>query len=244
MRKSYLLLLIIPILFSCSSDTQEILPSPHLKTDDEQTYNKPMGYPSNESNTYDIAGQLYYRFTEDHLVAQYNPTSMADIINNVEYISSLDSDYLLLKPLDYSVPDSIYMMDKFENPLTVAQVVDSTSMGLIAKLSLTNFIDSLSILRDQQKEYVDLYNYIRNYENTIVTDSLMTVSDKKIILTMTSISRYGFYFASTHKKRKPRDKNWDLTMTGLIAGLEGCFVSTAKGIMMSVIIGIAFNRDY
>ena len=95
--------------------------------------------------------------------------------------------------------------------------------------------------RDQQAAYEIVYQFIIAYETGIIANGDYDAHDKRIILTTTSITRYAFYFAKTHR-RKPRDRDWDISWGNIIGGTEGSSESTAKAITMATVIGVMTNK--
>jgi len=199
-------------------------------------------YPDNKDNAYDASGKLHNEICEAYLMADYTTDSLAEIIAKVELVSARNSNFISMKPIAYQPPtaNQISLILNSADPKATA-IIANSEMSTKAKLRLETFMNSPSILAGQYADYEVLYQFIIDYEDTIITDSLLTVTDKRLILTTTSIARHAYYFASKKKKR-PRDRDWDINWTGIIAGTEGAGESMAKAITMSVVTAINQNN--
>ena len=241
--KTFTLWANILILFTaCSGDNEtSILNCSKDKAASNLMLRKTGLYPENAENTFDAAGQLQNDIIEIYLAQGNPPGTTATAISNVESIANANAEFQALRPDNYTSPLASridYIMNKQAEGLSI---IDNSSMSLNAKLSLTGFISTVMSYRDLQKEYDFIYKFIIDYETGIVADNALTSNDKKIILTTTSITRYGFYFASKHR-RKPRDRDWDISWGHIIAATDGSEESTASAIVKSTVCGIITNE--
>jgi len=238
--------LILFLFTACSIDSEKET-SKSIYTQDEPVYKtesngKTDANPANISNSYDYAGKIHNDISESYLSAENSTTSTAATIAKVEELANANLDYVQILPSTYVSPtvltvDSI--LTNFQgNALTV---ISNSALSLSAKLSLNAFLNSLMSLRDQQKGYEEIYSFIVNYETTVNADNWFTTADKKIILTTASISRYAFYFATKHR-RKPRDRDWEISWGNIVAGIKGAEESIAKAIVMAAVCGIESNE--
>jgi hypothetical protein len=230
---------------SCSSDPDSVNTSSAVEQNTEANASvlRVTGtYPENASNAYDIAGQLYYDISESYYTGALLSTSTFGTIQQVESIANNNLEYQALKPASYVSPTASRIDYIVANPdQSKLDIISNSSMSIKAKLSLSDFLDTLMLYRDQKKSYDFIYQFIIGYENGVVADGSYNVNDKMVILTTTSISRYSFYFASKHRRR-PRDRDWDISWGNIVGGTEGSAESTAKAIVMSTVAGLITNR--
>jgi hypothetical protein len=196
-------------------------------------------YPENQANPYDIAGQLHNDITEAYLNSVPITTTTANTIAAVEAIANANPAFLSVKPGSYVSPTAARIDYITGNEVTAAsQIIANAALSQKAKLSLSDFIDTLMDYREANVPYETIYQYIIAYETMVVNDTLLTANDKKIMLTTSSISRYGFYL----RKKRPRDRDWDISWGNIVAGIEGIGEDMAKAIVMSAATGIVHNK--
>ncbi|SCY96379.1 hypothetical protein [Flavobacterium caeni] len=235
--------IILTLLVSCSTENETLVRDDNQTNfTDEAVFRKTGLYPENSTNIYDAAGQLYYAITEAYLLQGNISVTTAGTISQVENIANMNAEYLSLRPATYMSPTSEridYILT--DQQVTALDIIANSSMSSRAKLSLNSFITSLMTYRDLQKEYDYIYSFIIDYETATVADNALTANDKKIILTTSSLSRYGFYFASKHR-RKPRDRDWDISWGHIVAGTDGSEANMAEAIVKSAVCGIIINK--
>jgi hypothetical protein len=106
---------------------------------------------------------------------------------------------------------------------------------------LNEFLETAMHYREQQQEFDSIYQFIIAYEADIIKSGDFDLHDKQVILTTTSITRYALYFAKKHRRR-PRDRDWDISWGNIVGGTEGSSENTAKAIIMSTVIGLITNK--
>lgn len=242
--KTLTLWTIILTLFASCSTENETLFADGIQTNitNNEVLRKTGLDPENSANIYDAAGQLYYDISDTYLLQGNTSVTTSGTISQIESIANLNEEYLTLRPATYLSPTAARIDYILSNQQTTALgIIASSSMTSNAKLSLSNFLTTLMIYRDLQKEYDLIYRLIVDYETAIIESNTLTANDKKIILTTTSVSRYGFYFASKHR-RKPRDRDWDISWGHIIASTDGSEENTASAIVKSAVCGIIINK--
>jgi hypothetical protein len=196
-------------------------------------------YPENQANPYDIAGQLHNTITEAYLNSMPVTTTTANTIADVEAIANANPSFLSVKPGSYVSPTAARIDYIAANEVTAAsQIISNAALSQKAKLSLSDFIDMLMDYREANMPYETIYQYIIAYETSVANDTLLTIGDKRIMLTTSSISRYAFYL----RKKRPRDRDWDISWGNIVAGIEGVGEDMAKAIVMSAVTGIVHNK--
>lgn len=242
--KTLTLWTIISILFmSCSAENEpSILEASQTKSMGDSTLRRAGLYPENSANSYDAAGQLYYDISDAYLLHGNISVTTSGTITEVERIANLNEDFVSILPAAYISP-TVARIDyilSIEQP-TALGIIANSSMTSKAKTSLTSFATTLMLYRDLQKDYDSIYRLIVDYETVIIADNTLTTNDKKIILTTTSVSRYSFYFAAKHR-RKPRDRDWEISWGHIVASTDGSEESTACAVVMSAVCGIIINK--
>ena len=235
--------IILTLFASCSTENETSISDDGQTNITSNTVLRKSGlYPENSNNLYDAAGQLYYAISDTYLLQGNVSVTTAGTISQIESIANLNEEYVTLRPATYLSPTAARIDYILSNQQTTAlNIIASSSMTANAKLSLSNFLTTLMIYRNLQKEYDLIYRLIVDYETAIIESNTLTANDKKIILTTTSVSRYGFYFASKHR-RKPRDRDWDISWGHIIASTDGSEENTASAIVKSAVCGIITNK--
>jgi hypothetical protein len=233
-------------LVSCSIENEPVAPNASMNNQSEftnQIVQRKTGlYPENAANDYDAVGQLYDAISEQYLVSGLISTSTAGTIQQVEGIANLSSEYQSIVPGTYTSPSATRIDYIVSNQqLSTADIIANSGMSAKAKSSLTAFLNTLMDYKSQGKGITEMYPFIVNYESNVIADSVLTATDRKVILSTTSISRYAFSFAGKHR-RKPRDRDWDISWGNIVAGTEGSVDNSAKAIIMTAVAGIIANK--
>jgi len=235
--------IILTLFSSCSNDYENIVPAKSVDNLSTATnYRKTGITPNNTANAYDYAGQLYYDICDSYLTEGNATVTTAETITKIENIANKYSEFQAQRPATYASPTALRIDDILSNQqLTAINIISNSSLSAKAKISLTGFLTSLMLYNDLKADYEDVHQFIVGYEATILNDVLTNSNDKKLILTTASISRYVFYFAKKHK-RKPKDRDWEISWGHIVAGFDGSEDNTAKGIIMSSVCSIVDNK--
>ncbi|MDI1256959.1 MAG: hypothetical protein PSV16_12755 [Flavobacterium sp.] len=243
MKKIYLCLMASAMLLSCSNDSEKTnAPQTYEKINNSMLERKTGNFPENQANDYDLAGQLYYDISEAYLPYENPAFSTAAIIGKVKTLANANPEFLAIKTAAYKSPSATQIDDFRNNPVAaMATVIATSSLGTQAKASVADFIITLMWFKDQQKDYNTVYNYTIAYEAAVIGNSGLNTRESEILLTTASVARYAFYFADTHR-RKPRDRDWDISIGHIVAALDGAGTGMATAVTESVAFGIADNR--
>ncbi|KGO93692.1 hypothetical protein [Flavobacterium subsaxonicum] len=246
MKKLYLWAFVLPLLNSCSVDSQTDVPDQATTTTSASTLftSKITGhYPENSANAFDDTGQLYYQISEAYFDAPHGSYTTSQIVTDVESIANANIDFLDLKPTNYAAITVTGVDAIADNNLTLTSAINNSGMSQPAKNSLLAFINGVMDLNDQEEEFDDIYQYTIIYETAVIANASFNTTDKQTILTTTSLVRYAFYFASTHKKKPPRDRDWEIGVGNIVGAIKGAEESTAKAVTLSAAVGIRHNND-
>lgn len=89
-----------------------------------------------------------------------------------------------------------------------------------------------------------IHKYVVDFETVVLTDAGLTGFDRQVILSATSVARYAVHFANTHRKRKPRDRDWEISNSCIIAAALGGSRNTTEAITSSVVAAMLQNVEY
>lgn len=184
----------------------------------------------NNDNPYDKKGKEIYEKLNAFYEKNKIPNSYSKLAEQINFISGRPiakscKSSRLIEFTDEMV-ESI-MADPDNNMIFIIQ---GSAMGAYAKASLINFLQNLIIQR--QQEFSITYNYIADYESTILADSILDLDETETILTVASISRYSLYSAEERK-----DRDWETSVGSRPAKIP----FTAKESALASIIAVLCN---
>lgn len=237
MRNFYSFLIIMIFFISCTNEID--LPKTSTFSSNERSV---LEMPANSDNPYDEAGRLHTELFEAYYASDTLPTTIPDIAGRVELLASNNSELSGLITIGYDAisADRIQYILSHTN-ISVTEIIDATGMTTEAKLSLGNFINTLSLLFEKEESGEVLYNFVADYEAVVLNDSLLTENDKRIILTTSSIVRYSSYRVLKRPK-KSTDPDWILMTSHIIAATDGARYGAAEAITRALATGIAENQ--
>jgi len=240
MKKIHSLLMILPLLIACDSETE--IPVGLGQQDTVASLNKILDGPSpaNISNVYDDAGILHNQLIDEYGLTGILPSSVDSIIGRVEALALNNSQITLKKTSAYApltVSRANYLLTSGTGCLD--EVMANTGLSPAVKGNFSDFITSLITVCGTEPSYTTVLNFITAYEAIVMTNLLITPQEKKLILTITSIVRHSAFY-----RRKPKrntDIDWEFMITHIVATVEGASAGTAEAITTSVAISIAEN---
>ena len=238
MKKLYSCLLILTFFTSCTDDSNT-----QQEVDTNTIANRAITElsPLNSDNPYDAVGQLHDELFETYYASGNLPSDINGIINRVESVANSNITFISLKDTNYQTVSQQRVQYILEHPNScVADVISNSSMTASAKLSLTDFINSLIVLFPTEFNGDVLSNFVIKYEDAVTANPAFTTNDKRIMLITTSIARHSAYMARK-KPKKNTDPDWLILVGNIIAGTEGAEDGSAKAATMAFVTGIAQN---
>lgn len=191
---------ILFLLFSCTSDSDFNLFEDNQSVINTSTEN--LISPENTSNPFDYIGKKYYDALLKYQQQNHYPNSIAEMTKQMvamrAQFKKAPNTYKNVIPFTDEIVESI-MADPDNRMISIVQ---NSELSTSAKTSLVNFLQGLIIKRPLA--FSISYDYIVDYEDTVLANSLMSEEDNETILTVTSISRYSLY---SEVERK--DHDWD-----------------------------------
>ena len=243
-----LCLLFVPLFYCCTTEPDSAAASYAVPVAHE-SYNKTdtpvvdLDVAANPANPYDLAGRLHCDVLEAYLPMETTACTIPQLIERLESAATGNSMFATLKSGGYDSPVPSRLQYLMNHPLlSRTEIVNGSGLTTPARNNLNDFISGVLQLREQQQPFAVSYASITAYETAVLSDPTFTTFDKQVLLSNASITRYGFYFASKHKKRKPRDRDWDHWITAISAGIEGSTQSMANAVMLSAAASALYNN--
>ncbi len=240
MKFFYLCLSILPFFISCSDAT------PLNRLDTSVSNSESVSFargtdtvlPFNKNNPYDAAGRIQNELLEAYFSSDTLSSSVAAIATKVDSLAKLNKNFVSL--------GSTYKFTSLDRVNYIISHADSCSTTIIvnsldtfsAKKSLLDFTDSLVSLCEREDDYAFIYDSIVGYEASVLKNDLFSDSDKRVLLTTTSIARHSVYLRKK-KPKKSKDPEWDDLVTNIAAASDGATVGMQESVLRSVIVGIA-----
>lgn len=195
--------------------------------------------PHNSTNEYDSIGMLQNHILDIYLSENHNHNTIEEINDEIQRLIYDDFGNVRLwrsNPIPSPVGQIIDIINSPESSLT--RIISDSHLTSEAKISLTNFISSL--LDDLQgEEYEDIYEFIVLYESSIIENTLLNNEDKRVILTVTAMSRYSFSYGKDRK-----DKDWETSVGNIAAAVGGALDDPLVAINMTLVTGISLSTLY
>lgn len=198
--------------------------------------------PENKDNPYDYSGRLFLELLTTYYESTSLPTDVIGIVARIDTITKRNNGFEQIKPALYQVP-SLERVQYFvlNKGTCLESVVDSSGVSAVAKLNLMGFIDTYLTLCSSEESYEAVHEFVVAYEEGIIANSLLSATDKQVILVTTSIARHS---AATKKKRpkKNTDPLWDLLICTVYGSIENAHSSPAEAVTLALASGIAENK--
>ncbi|MDI6047030.1 hypothetical protein [Flavobacterium yafengii] len=197
-----------------SSDTPESVGSKKEILYDN--FKKTNAMPSNTENPYDLDGRMYYELFKNDYASNGSKDASSSVSSAVATKTALnkmqkkDNNAATLAKSTNVISDS---------SISFSDIIANSSMTASAKLSLIDFIHSFLFLFKQESRYAVLYDFVVQYETSILADHILTATDRQIILTTASFARHSAYETRT-ESTAIIDPDWRKLVTHLIGDSE------------------------
>ena len=219
-------LLFVALLCSCSSED-----SP--ETFDTNTKDLPAStrlgatVPGNKSNPIDFAGESYRTTLSEYQSGNYNPDSLAEVINLVNSLTGTTG--ITTTALD-DTTEALLTASILSPKATLIIILQQSTLSSEARELLTDFVDGFDSLK--AKPFEEIYPEIVSLENTISGSGILTASDKNVLLTVTSIARHSL------SNKCCEDTDWETSVGNIVAATAGALVSTDLAVRYTLITRI------
>ncbi|KFF13756.1 hypothetical protein [Flavobacterium hydatis] len=194
---------------------------------------------ANPVNPYDKLGVAYEDILTIYETLDTNSdTTILRISERVSKIALQNKDLMSLNMGNNTSvvsPQEIEVLLK--NPMSCLQeTLAKSSMTIEAKRCLFDFINSL--LLQEKEEYDIIYQHILRFEISVMNNSTFTISDKKIILSSSSLAKYILRII---KKRK--DPDWKTSIGNFEGAVKGVIYSPLQGVTTAVVLDIIKQKN-
>jgi len=218
------------VIFACLDD-DHAFPRPAIYETNDLTTTQKNGLfiPSNETNPFDYAGQAYFNILDIYLNDNPAPSDIAEVKKRIGtlFATFFDSG-LQQSPRQFTLPK---LLDCPACEMDSA--LDSSSLSAAGRNGIKDFISEIS--QRESSEFSDIYFHILNFESSVFDNPNLTTEDKRVLLSITSIVRYAFYFSKGRD-----DQDWDVSV-GNKAAVIGTLESLEYGVYLSVVTAVCVN---
>ncbi|KFF16574.1 hypothetical protein [Flavobacterium hydatis] len=230
MKKTLLFILVFPLLIISCTTEENVSEELKNKTAKMLKIKKILLQPANTANPYDDIGKQHNDVLEIYL-ATYPPTDSTGTIMSQVQLITLSNTFSIKQ--DCNSPYALEAISAIlANPQNyVTSTIENSTLTTPAKTSLSDFINSWPTLQTQ--DFESIYQFIITFESGILTNSLLTSEDKRIILTASTIARYSFYY------KECKDRDWDTTVGNSVGGIVGALNDSLSPVTMALVTGIA-----
>ncbi|WP_427874050.1 hypothetical protein [Flavobacterium sp. MMS24-S5] len=200
------LLLCIAISFSMFSCTNDQESATELSKDFKHESSFKVTDVANPNNPFDQIGLDYYNHLKNFELENGTVKSQSQLLEQLLYLTDrADKKRKTNKSVITITPEMIaVILADPQNKLI--ELIDNASISISLKSNLTAFVGEL--VDKQNDDYDDVYNYIIDYEDSVISDSLLVEEEKDTILKVSAISRYSLY-----AEARKRDRDWETSVT-------------------------------
>lgn len=223
---------------SCSESTIDSTATPAVSTH----YAKKTSSPVNSSNPYDTIGQAYYSLYDAYYSSKHHPSTVQAVVDTLTIMAAHDSVFGTLAPVSF----------QFTAVSEVGAVLacNSTCQGSLltsyfstasTRSDFVAFLDDYVFLCEGTSDYGAVHDFIVAYENVLLADTFISMTEKRLLLLTTSIARHTAY-AKKKKPKKNTDPEWALLVTNLYGALDGGLRSDGDAVVEALVVGIMSNK--
>ena len=199
--------------------------------------------PANPANTYDYVGKLHNELLYTYYQSRRQPNDFASVMERLDSLAWNHLNFIRLAADGYSVPDTVKINSILERQITVAtDVIALSKLSVSAKSSLSTFISSIYAFSTTEDDYEVIYSYLVAYESDVLHNVSYSITDKAVLLSLSSIARHSAY-AKKKRPKKNMDPDWDVLVSNIIASTEGASESLATAVMYGLLAGIVENGE-
>lgn len=188
--------------------------------------------PSNTSNVYDYAGDVY----SDIFSSYYDLSKLPNTVDSMMVTlqgQMANHPYFSAMPLYDYQQFSIGTIDSIvEQPnVFMIHALNRSPLSVTSKVSFEHFLDDLFFkihLKDG-----DIHNFILDYETSVIGSRSYTTDESAFILTVTSIARHSIHKKDKKKKRNT-DPDWDWLTTCVVGSMNGAVYGMSESIDLAL----------
>ena len=193
----------------------------------------------NKNNPFDYTGKTYNAILQEYDNNNFPSSNPQVIVENVESIANNLPDFIALKNSNAFVNANYEtLINIISGDYLIDYALANSGLSLNAQVVLNNFIVNLKIQVESQST-ATVHTFILDFEDTIWQQNNLSTSDKKIILSTTSIIRY----ANAENKNGGPDKHWRDIKNSITATLSCIAQNSAEGVLNAAVIGALQNNN-
>ena len=237
MKKIYSCLLILTFFASCAEDENtapEINPALSNKDGGDVL-------PAYSANPYDHAGQIFDEIFDAYYDGTIRQTDVLSVIAAVDTIANANTSFTNLGNSYTALTVERVQYLATRSSSDIGGIIGASTLSSSGKTSFSNFLISFVAMYDIESDALKMYNAVAEYEETVITNDLLTANDKRVILTTTSILRYSSYRAKK-KPKKNTDPDWLISVGHAFGAAEGAEEIMPKAIVEGLVTGIVSNK--
>jgi hypothetical protein len=176
--------------------------------------------PANIENPYDSDGRMYHKLFKNHDALGTLQDASSSVSSPVASVTYAKTTFNKMQRKDNNLAIVIKGANVIpDSTVSFSDIIANSNMTAAAKLSLIDFIHSFLFLFKQESSYAVLYDFVVEYERSIVIDPILTETDKQIILTTTSYGRHSTFDTRT-ESTAIIDPDWRILVGHLIGDSE------------------------
>jgi hypothetical protein len=231
------LLALVTFLLSCSQAQELDATSGLLDSSSAPLYqNKESDtVAENLRNPFDLAGSLTTQLHLDYYHITSRDSSTSAIISDVVDLAHSNAAFQQLSSTSYSFTafqKLDWLLTPSDSLLTESIRMAVSDVGL--QSSLEDFIHHIMTNFANEDSYSSLYDEIIYYEDGIIDDTAISFSDKRVLLTITSVLRHKLK-RTKKRPKKNTDRDWELMITTMGAAAGGAKDGLQNAIILSLL---------
>lgn len=224
-----------------SCDTHEVIPETEVPLNENQVIlMRGTELPFNSANAYDIAGQVHSDIFNSYYNLPALPSRLDSIISLID-LEMIHHDYFdALANFDYHRFSTDYYDSIIKQPASsLDNALSASLLTTSAQDTLQSFLNALFLKVSFEENYLDIYDFIIDYETTVMNTTTYSSAEKEFLLTITSIARHSIYNKDKKPKPKPNtDPDWDWLITCIVGSVDGAVYSVPESIATALKVGI------
>lgn len=240
--KNLLFLMLVSFCASCDLETEKLYSVPASLDEEPFMQRASSDSIANKSNPYDYCGQLFLEMVETYYETPRSAVHLDTLISEIEHIAHRIPVFGTVKPVAYQPPFAARVQYFVTNKdVCLSPILLDAALSAPAVLSLSTFVHDYLAVCEVASDYSAIYNFVVQYEDSIMSATHLSARDKKTILITTSVARHSAV-AKRKRPKKNTDPAWDFLICGIYGSIEGASLSSAEAVTWAVVSAIAENQ--
>lgn len=198
--------------------------------------------PANSDNPFENVGRIYDAMLTECYASGSVPTGIPAISDKVNLVANNTPGFNVLKGETYHNVQQERVSYIIGHPMTcIADISNATGLSAAGKSALILFINTILIADAKETEFKPIYEYTCDFEASVLSNASLNAKDKRVILIISSISRYSIFKAKKRPK-KNTDPDWTILIANLTGAAYGADFDMAEAITTALVCGVAQNQ--